>query len=227
MSLQQVDHSCRGVLPIMMRRCVWSGNLKNEEAMTRVGSQRHRKRKVEAVLCTLYLQTLLCLPSVCRRYLIILLVFNVQFLIYNFHLILHCFFFTYQMQCDQFYIIMQGNEISFSKIIWKILITEPDGTWKFFTTSTSTRHLFLSWARSTQVLPVNPTSWTSILIWYSHLHLDLPSGPFPSGRRNYLPCKFVLCMTAYWIDILIDSSTMFMCHLKINRITSFKERRRY
>ena len=93
MSLQQVDHSCRGVLPIMMRRCVWSGNLKNEEAMTRVGSQRHRKRKVEAVLCTLYLQTLLCLPSVCRRYLTILLVFNVQFLIYIFHLILHCFFF--------------------------------------------------------------------------------------------------------------------------------------
>ena len=28
-----------------MRRCVWSRNLKNEEAMTRVGSQRHRKKK--------------------------------------------------------------------------------------------------------------------------------------------------------------------------------------
>jgi len=29
-----------------MRRCVWSRNLKNEEAMTRVGSKRHRKRKL-------------------------------------------------------------------------------------------------------------------------------------------------------------------------------------
>jgi len=28
----------------MVRRCVWSRNLKNEEAMTRVGSQRHRKK---------------------------------------------------------------------------------------------------------------------------------------------------------------------------------------
>ena len=31
------------VLPTVVRRCVWSRNLKNEEAMTRVGSQRHRK----------------------------------------------------------------------------------------------------------------------------------------------------------------------------------------
>ena len=28
-----------------MRRCVWSRNLKNEEAMARVGPQRHRKKK--------------------------------------------------------------------------------------------------------------------------------------------------------------------------------------
>jgi len=27
-----------------MRRCVWSRNLKNEEAMARVGPQRHRKK---------------------------------------------------------------------------------------------------------------------------------------------------------------------------------------
>ena len=27
-----------------MRRCVWSRNLKNEEAMARVGPQRHRKQ---------------------------------------------------------------------------------------------------------------------------------------------------------------------------------------
>jgi len=32
MSLQRADHSSRGVLPIVARRCVWSRNLGNEEA---------------------------------------------------------------------------------------------------------------------------------------------------------------------------------------------------
>jgi len=41
-SLRRTDHSSRGVLPNVMRRCVWSRNLKNEEAMARVGPQRHR-----------------------------------------------------------------------------------------------------------------------------------------------------------------------------------------
>jgi hypothetical protein len=45
-SLRRADHSSRGVLPTVMRRCVWSRNLKNEEATTRVGSQRHRKKCV-------------------------------------------------------------------------------------------------------------------------------------------------------------------------------------
>jgi len=43
-SLRRADHSSRGVLPIVMRRCLWSRNLMNEEAMTRVGPQRHRKK---------------------------------------------------------------------------------------------------------------------------------------------------------------------------------------
>jgi len=32
------------IRPTVVRRCVWSRNLKNEEAMTRVGSQRHSKK---------------------------------------------------------------------------------------------------------------------------------------------------------------------------------------
>ena len=32
-------------LPTVVRRCVWSRNLKNKEVMTRVGSQRHSKKK--------------------------------------------------------------------------------------------------------------------------------------------------------------------------------------
>jgi len=42
--LRRADHLSRGVLPTVVRRRVWSRNLKNDEAMTRVGSQRHRKK---------------------------------------------------------------------------------------------------------------------------------------------------------------------------------------
>jgi len=41
----RADHSSRGVLPNVMRRCVWSRNPKNKETMARVGSQRYRKKK--------------------------------------------------------------------------------------------------------------------------------------------------------------------------------------
>jgi len=40
----------------MMRRCVWSRNLKNEEAMARVGPQRHRKKYYERVFVPLVIQ---------------------------------------------------------------------------------------------------------------------------------------------------------------------------
>ena len=33
-----------------MRHCVWSRNLKNEEAIARVGAQRHRKKVVVVVV---------------------------------------------------------------------------------------------------------------------------------------------------------------------------------
>ena len=45
-SLCRTDHSSREVLPTVVRRCVWSRNLKNEEALARVGSQTHVKRKL-------------------------------------------------------------------------------------------------------------------------------------------------------------------------------------
>jgi hypothetical protein len=52
---------------------------------------------------------------------------------------------------------------------------------KFITAFTSTRHLSLSWTRSIQSMPSQPTSWRFILILSSHLHLCLPSGLFHSG----------------------------------------------
>ena len=55
------------------------------------------------------------------------------------------------------------------------------GTRKFITAFTSARHLSLYWASSIQSIPPHPTSWKSILILSSHLHLGLPSGLLPSG----------------------------------------------
>jgi len=43
--LRRADHSSRGVLPTVVRRCVWSRNFMNEEAMARVGPQRHKKKQ--------------------------------------------------------------------------------------------------------------------------------------------------------------------------------------
>jgi hypothetical protein len=40
--LLRADHSSSGVLPNVVRSCVWSRNLKNEETMARVGSQSHK-----------------------------------------------------------------------------------------------------------------------------------------------------------------------------------------
>ena len=42
--LRRADHSSRGVLPNELRRCLWTRNLENEAAITRVGPQHHRKK---------------------------------------------------------------------------------------------------------------------------------------------------------------------------------------
>jgi hypothetical protein len=55
------------------------------------------------------------------------------------------------------------------------------GTRRFIAPFATARHLSLSWARSIQSMPTQPTSWRSILILSSHLRLGLPSGLFPAG----------------------------------------------
>ena len=59
------------------------------------------------------------------------------------------------------------------------------GTRRFITALTSVRQLSLSWASPIQSIYPHPTSWISILILSTHLHLGLPSGLLPSG----LPSK--------------------------------------
>ena len=56
------------------------------------------------------------------------------------------------------------------------------GTRRFITAHTSVHHLSLSWASPIQSIYPHRTSWRSILILSTHLHLCLPSGLFPSGR---------------------------------------------
>jgi len=52
------------------------------------------------------------------------------------------------------------------------------GTRRFITAFTTARLLSQFWARSIHSIPYT-TSWRSILIVFSHLSLDLLSGPFP------------------------------------------------
>ena len=58
----------------------------------------------------------------------------------------------------------------------------------FITVLTSARHLSLSLANSIQSPQPLPTSWRSILILSSHLHLCLPNGLFPSGFPTKTLC---------------------------------------
>ena len=62
------------------------------------------------------------------------------------------------------------------------------GTRRFLTVFTSARHMSLSWANSIQSPQPPPTSWKSILILPSYLHLGLPSGLFPSGFPTRTLC---------------------------------------
>ena len=62
----------------------------------------------------------------------------------------------------------------------------------FITKFIRASHLSLSRAKSIQSMPYHPTSWRSIFILSSHLHLDLQSGLFCSGLPTKLCRHFSL-----------------------------------
>ena len=71
------------------------------------------------------------------------------------------------------------------------------GTRRFITALTSVRHQSLSWASPIQSIYPHPTSWRSILILSTHLHLGLPSGLLPIsilGQPNpvHMPTSHLL-----------------------------------
>ena len=84
------------------------------------------------------------------------------------------------------------------------------GTRRFITALTSFRHLSLSWASPIQSTYPHPTSWRSILILSTHLHLGLPSGLFPSGfptKTLYSPLSSPIPATCPAHLILLDFIT--------------------
>jgi hypothetical protein len=63
LSLWRADHSSRGVLPTVVRRCVWSRNLVNEKALAHCGGYRAKNKQK-----LFFLRSLFCMYNVfCNR----------------------------------------------------------------------------------------------------------------------------------------------------------------
>ena len=92
------------------------------------------------------------------------------------------------------------------------------GTRRFITALTSVRHLSLSWTSPIQSIYPHPTSWRSILILSTHLHLGLPNGLFPSGfptKTLYTPLSSPIHTTCPAHLILLDFITRTIIEYKM------------
>ena len=90
------------------------------------------------------------------------------------------------------------SRVLLEKLTGSAASQEIFGTRRFLAVLTSARHLSLSWANSIQSTQPPPTSWRSILILSSHLHLGLPNGlitsDFPT-RTLCTPLPSPICAT--------------------------------
>ena len=101
----------------------------------------------------------------------------------------------------------EANRFAASQEIPRILWNQ-----RFIAPLTSVRDLSLSWASPIQSTYPHPTSWRSILILSTHLHLGLLSGLFPSVFRTktlYAPLSSPISATcpAYLILDFITRTT--------------------
>ena len=79
-------------------------------------------------------------------------------------------------------------------------------TQRFITALTSARYLSISWARSVQSIPTQPTSWICIVILSSHLRLGFTSGLFPSGLSTQNPACISPVTHTWYMPRLSNSS---------------------
>ena len=84
------------------------------------------------------------------------------------------------------------------------------GTRRFITALTSVCHLSLPRASPIQSIYLHPTSWRSIIILSTHLHLGLPSGLLPSSfptKTLYTPSPHPYAPHAQPISFFLDFIT--------------------
>jgi len=89
---------------------------------------------------------------------------------------------------------------AWSRVLLEMLrVTQPVkkiptsyGTQRSVTVFTRSHHLPLSWATLIQSTPSHPISLRSILILFSHLHLELLSGLCPSGFLTKILYAFLM-----------------------------------
>jgi hypothetical protein len=97
------------------------------------------------------------------------------------------------------------------------------GIRRLVTAITSARHVPLTWARSIQSIPPHPTSWRSILILSSHLHLGLPIGLYGFHTKTlYTP--FIFPHTYYmpspshsWFDYPNNCNKVWVKELRVTK----------
>jgi hypothetical protein len=91
--------------------------------------------------------------------------------------------YTLMTESGSTYLLTPWSRVLLEKLTDLLLVKKfpaSYGTRWFITAFTCARHLSLSWASPIQSIPPHTTSFRSILILSSHLHLGLPSCLFPT-----------------------------------------------
>jgi hypothetical protein len=91
------------------------------------------------------------------------------------------------------------------------------GTQRFIIIFTIAHHYTLSIVRCIQSTPSHLVSLSSIFILFSHVHLDLPNGLFPSGFQTKILHAFLISPTCATCSthLSVIQYILFMCFFLI------------